>query len=196
MRSVRIYHLDDDPGSIYRVVIMLDQMDNTDNNHAAMRYVTNTSIRHVLDESSAANCPLWLPVRPVHGAASSPSHIDTGTVIEYQIIPCCEKWVESVDFELPLSKEELQIPGVVLRLLHEMRFKSEMLKLKEEELEKLRAQLAEKGGGRAIVDSNDSDVAGEVLDRPRTTHFDAERLIQYWWFGAAVLAFLMVVIFR
>lgn len=124
IKCVHIRYLDNDPGKIYLMVIFVDEIDpNT--NKPIIRLVTTTSIRHVLEEP-CANCPLWLKVhcdaRP-HG--NSP----------YQIIPCCDHWVDCADFEAPISNEEKQVPEMVSKLIEEVQRKSLLLHAKEREIE-------------------------------------------------------------
>lgn len=124
IKSVQIRYLDNDPGKIYLMVIFVDELDlNT--KKPIIRLVTNTSIRHVLEEP-CENCPLWLKVHSDAGPhANSP----------YQIIPCCERWVECADFEAPISNEEKQVPEMVSKLIEEVQRKSLLLHAREREIE-------------------------------------------------------------
>lgn len=124
IKSVHIRYLDNDPGKIYLMVIFVDELDpNT--KRPIIRLVTNTSIRHVLEEP-CENCPLWLKVHSDAGPhANSP----------YQIIPCCGRWVECADFEAPISNEEKQVPEMVSKLIEEVQRKSLLLYAKEREIE-------------------------------------------------------------
>lgn len=124
IKCVHIRYLDNDPSNIYLMVIFVDEIDlNT--KKPIVRLVTNTSIRHVLEEP-CANCPLWLKVHSDAGHhANSP----------YQIVPCCDQWVECADFEAPISNEEKQVPVMVSKLIEELKRKSLLLHAKEREIE-------------------------------------------------------------
>lgn len=124
IKSVHIRYLDKDPGKIYLMVIFVDELDpNTKS--PIVRLVTNTSIHHVLEEP-CENCPLWLKVHSDAGP-----HANT----PYQIIPCCDRWVERADFEEPISNEEKQVPAMVSKLIEELQRKSLLLHAKEREIE-------------------------------------------------------------
>lgn len=124
IKCVHVRYLDNDPGKIYLMVIFVDEIDpNT--KKPIIRLVTNTSIRHVLEEP-CENCPLWLKVHSDAAPhASSP----------YQIIPCCDRWVECADFEAPISNEEKQVPAMVSKLVEEVQRKGLLLHAKEREIE-------------------------------------------------------------
>jgi hypothetical protein len=124
IKCVHIRYLDKDPAKIYLMVIFVDELD-PHTNKPIVRLVTNTSIRHVLEEP-CENCPLWLRV-----------HSDTGPHANspYQIIPCCDRWVECADFEEPISNEEKQVPEMVSKLIEEVQRKSLLLHAKEREIE-------------------------------------------------------------
>lgn len=124
IKCVHVRYLDNDPSKIYLMVIFVDEIDpNT--KRPIVRLVTNTSTRHVLEEP-CENCPLWLKVHSDAGPhANSP----------YQIIPCCERWVECADFDGPISNEEKQVPEMVTKLIEEVQRKSLLLHAKEREIE-------------------------------------------------------------
>lgn len=124
IKCVHIRYLDNDPTNIYLMVIFVDELDPT-THKPIVRLITNTSIRHVLEEP-CENCPLWLKV-----------HSDTGSHgnSPYQIIPCCDRWAECADFERPISEEEKQVPQIVSKLIEEVQRKSLLLHAKEREIE-------------------------------------------------------------
>ncbi|POS72802.1 hypothetical protein DHEL01_v208801 [Diaporthe helianthi] len=125
IKSVHIRYLDEDPGKIYLMVIFVDELDpNTKS--PIVRLVTNTSIHHVLEEP-CENCPLWLRVHPDAGPQANSPY--------YQIIPCCDRWVECADFEAPISNEEKQVPAMVAKLIEELQRKALLLHAKEREIE-------------------------------------------------------------
>ncbi|KAK7740502.1 hypothetical protein SLS53_005345 [Cytospora paraplurivora] len=187
VKLVQIRYLDNDPGKIYLMVIFVDGLDpNT--KKPVIRLVTNTSIRHVLQEP-CANCPLWLKV-----------HSDVGPHADspYQIIPCCEQWVESVDFDGPISAEEKQVPAVVARLVEEVRRKNLLLHAKEREIEakddQLRRLREDEGQKMNIV----ADAAPALEhNHPKQLHgVDLETLEQYWWIAAIFAIAFVVLIFK
>lgn len=187
VRLVQVRYLDSDPGKIYLMVIFIDGLDPS-TKKPIVRLVTNTSVRHVLEEP-CANCPLWLRVHSDVGPhASSP----------YQIIPCCDQWVESVDFDGPISAEEKQVPAVVARLVEEVRRKNLLLHAKEREIEAKDDQLRrlrEDEGRRVDIDADEA----RVVERhhPKQLHgVDLEMLEQYWWVAAIFAIALVVLILK
>lgn len=124
IKCVHIRYLDNDPGNIYLMVIFVDEIDQN-TNKPIVRLITNTSTRHVLEEP-CANCPLWLKVH---------SDARPHTNSPYQIIPCCDQWVECANFEAPISNEEKQVPQMVSKLIEEVQRKSLVLHAKEREIE-------------------------------------------------------------
>ncbi|KAJ0109678.1 hypothetical protein J7T55_014240 [Diaporthe amygdali] len=182
-KYVHIRYLDNDPGKIYLMVIFVDEVDpNT--NKPIVRLVTNTSIRHVLEEP-CANCPLWLKVHSDAGPhANSP----------YQIIPCCDKWVESADFEAPISSEEKQVPEMVAKLIEEVQRKALLLHAKEREIEAKDDQLRRL---REMKDhSSDAHVTDAAVAQPRhllpTYKVEFGTPEQYCWATAVLAIFLML----
>lgn len=226
IRALRVHHADADPSRIYLVFILLDELDPF-TKQPVLRLITNTSIRHVLEEP-CSNCPLWLPVRVVTttapgvndnnhkteaaaaaaaagGTEFNPSLPDTST--PYQIIPCCEDWAASADFDAPMSDEEKKVPQLVDRLIEEMRRKSALLIAKDEEIAKLLLQQSQAqeqlqqqedekkgagGGGAATAAAMAAGMAAQQVHAA----FDAEALVQYWWAGAAFVIFCVVLLLR
>lgn len=90
------------------------------------------------------------------------------SITPYQLIPCCGAWVDAMDFTQPLSAEEEHAPGVVDRLLREVR--------------RLRRQTPE---------ARDGDV-----ERARRRRDAMEQ--QYWCAVnvAAILALMLVIIWK
>ena len=152
IKCVHIRYLDNDPSKIYLIVIFVDEIDpNT--NKPIVRLVTNTSIRHVLEEP-CENCPLWLKVHSdAKPHSSSP----------YQIIPCCDRWVDCADFEAPISNEEKQVPEMVSKLIEEVQRKSLLLHAKDREIEAKDDQL------RRLRDMKDHG-SGDAHDTAGATH--------------------------
>ncbi|ROV98378.1 hypothetical protein VMCG_07198 [Cytospora schulzeri] len=189
VRLVQIRYLDDDPSKIYLMIIFVDAFDpNT--KQSVIRLVTNTSIHHVLEEP-CANCPLWLKV-----------HTDAGPNPDspYQIVPCCDHWAESVDFDGPISNEEKQVPTVVTRLIEEVKKRSLLLHLKEQEIEAKDAQLRNLSGikGPETQDVGINFVASPVIGHhhPHEFSIDVDMLAQYWWAAAILVIFLTVLILK
>lgn len=151
IKCVHIRYLDNDPTNIYLMVIFVDELDP--NTHKPIvRLVTNTSIRHVLEEP-CENCPLWLKVHSDTGShASSP----------YQIIPCCDRWAECADFEGPISEEEKQVPQMVSKLVEEVQRKSLLLHAKEREIEARDDQLRRLREMRNRGTDSDQNAAGTM----------------------------------
>lgn len=179
IKAVIIRYTDDDPGNIYLMVIFVDEIDpNTKRN--IVRLITNTSIRHVLEVEPGANCPLWLRVHSDLTHASSP----------YQIIPCCEHWIEDLDLKRPISNEEKQVPDVVERLLQEVKRKDLLLAAKDREIQD-REDERSRLRNHARVD----DVLGvsAAEHAPYQPALDMEAIVhQYWLVGIVVLAVLVV----
>ncbi|KAJ4424654.1 hypothetical protein N0V82_000582 [Gnomoniopsis sp. IMI 355080] len=178
IKAVTIRYIDNDPGNIYLMVIFVDEIDpHTKRN--IVRLITNTSIRHVLEVEPGANCPLWLRIHSDPTHASSP----------YQIIPCCEQWIEDLDLKRPLSNEEKQVPAVVERLLQEVKRQDLLLAAKEREVQDRDDELAR------LSDHTHFD---EVLAVPAAVHtpqqpaVDLETIFQqYWLVGVAIVTILM-----
>lgn len=183
VKLVQICYLDNDPSKIHLMVIFIDALDpNT--KRSIIRLVTNTSLHHVLEEPYA-NCPLWLKV-----------HSDVGPHADspYQIIPCCDQWVESVDFDGPISSEEKQVPAMVARLVDEVKRKNLLLHAKEREIEAKDDQLRHlRGQDRPDMDV-DVDAAPTMgrLYPQRLHHIDMEAFEQYWWVAAIIAVTLVM----
>ncbi|ROW04624.1 hypothetical protein VPNG_07399 [Cytospora leucostoma] len=179
VRLVQVRYLDGDPARIYLMVIFVDDGPGPPPGTAGkkppvVRLVTGTSARHVLEEP-CANCPLWL-----------------------RIIPCCDRWAESVDFDGPVSAEEKQVPAVVTRLVEEVRRKNLLLHAKEREIEAKDDQLRRlrEDEGRKVSIVADAAPALEH-DRPKQLHgVDLEMLEQYWWVAAVFAIALVVLILK
>lgn len=204
VRLVRVRYLDGDPGKISLIVIFVEDAfgpPDADNWGPIVRLVTNTSIHHVLEEP-CANCPLWLKV---HSSSSFSSCSDVGRPLSasssYQIIPCCDQWVEGLDFDGPISDEEKQVPAVVARLLEEVKKRSLLLHAKEREIEAKDDQL------RQLHGKKEQDVLEMKVDegpvlRPQyplqlqLQDIDMGTLEQYWWVAAITAIFIMVWILR
>ncbi|KAL1877525.1 hypothetical protein Daus18300_002513 [Diaporthe australafricana] len=183
IKNVHIRYLDNDPAKIYLMVIFVDEVDpNT--NKPIVRLVTNTSIRHVLEEP-CENCPLWLKVHSDAGPHSN---------TPYQIIPCCDKWVECADFESPISNEEKQVPEMVSKLIEEVQRKGLLLHAKEREIEAKDDQLRRLRGMKDIgSDANDNAaVAVGVRRRLPIYKVDFETLEHYCWV-VAILAIILLI---
>ncbi|KUI64637.1 hypothetical protein VM1G_00816 [Cytospora mali] len=185
---VRIHYQDNDPSKISLMVIVVyasnpDTKDNTD-----VRLVTNTSIHHVLEEP-CANCHLWLKVCTDVGRDGTPLN---------RIIPCCEKWVDSVDFNDPISAEEKRVPAVVARLLEEFKRKDLLLHQKEREMEekdRLLRHLREEKGQNIGCNVDAAPMAdGQYLQQRH--NINMEMLEQYWWIAAILMIFLLVWMFK
>lgn len=194
IRTIHIRYVDNDPARVYLMVITVDE-DDPQTRKPVIRLVTNTSIRHVLDEP-CADCPLWLPVREELGPKPA-----KGGASPYQIVPCCDGWADAVDFDGgPVSAEEKQVPAVVDRLIQEVQRKALALLAKErevqdreDELVRLRQRLRH---GRAS-DAGAVGAAGPALEQQqRAMAFDSDMLVQYWWAGAMVVVFLLVIAFK
>ncbi|KAI3397699.1 hypothetical protein diail_10468 [Diaporthe ilicicola] len=183
IKYVHIRYLDNDPGKIYLMVIFVDEVDPA-TNKPIIRLVTNTSIRHVLDEPSE-NCPLWLKVHSGAGPRINST---------YQIIPCCDKWVESADFEAPISNEEKLVPEMVSRLVEEVRRKGLLLHAKEREIEAKDDQLRRLREMKDTGSSDHAHVAGATgLGHLDPFHkIDLAALEQYCWVAAVLAVFLVV----
>lgn len=226
-RGIKTIHVRHGPGDPARVhlllVVLLTDLDLDDAQPAAaLRLITNTSIRHVLG-TPGANCPLWLPVRSssqdTAAAGSSSNDADknascaplppdprettttitttTATTTPYQIIPCCQEWVQAADFDAPLSDEEKKVPAMVDRLLDEIRRKNVLLAAKDDEIATLRAQIQYQNAAAKQEQGLDPAVAATVAEQPAQAVFDLEVLMQqYWWVGAALLVFAWIVLFR
>lgn len=137
-----------------------------------------------------------------------------------QIIPCCGDWADAVDFDMPLSAEEKRVPAVVNRLVEELRQKKVALAAaearvqdKEEEMSRLRKRQHHLRGRRGSTDENGSTWdSAEAVRRgsfgaatrfgearghgwqPLRAGLDGEALSQYWWVGAVVIIFMLVLV--
>lgn len=181
IKAVTIRYTENDPGDIYLMIIFVDEIDpHTKRN--VVRLITNTSIRHVLELDPGANCPLWLRV-----------HSDvTHTSSSYQIIPCCEHWIEDLDVKRPISNEEKHVPAVVERLLREVKRKDLLLVAKarevqdrEDELERLRSHAS----------CEDRPAMTMHEQAPHQLLVDVETLLQHYWLvGVTALAVLVVLL--
>ncbi|KAF3769488.1 hypothetical protein M406DRAFT_65980 [Cryphonectria parasitica EP155] len=171
IRYIHICYRDNDPSKIYQIVLTLRERDPV-TKHDALNLVTHTSIRHVLEEP-CANCPLWLLARPDEHDPSDD---------RFHILPCCDTWFDSMDFEKPLSDTEKRFPGVVDRLINELHRQTSLLAEKEEELAMLKG--ANMGGENGLARVRQPGQLG------------AESLLQCWWLGAVLLGFLIVVILK
>lgn len=187
IKSVHIRYLDKDPGKIYLMVIFVDELDpNT--KAPIVRLVTNTSIHHVLEEP-CENCPLWLRVHSDAGPhANSP----------YQIIPCCDRWVECTDFGEPISNEEKQVPEMVSKLIEELQRKILLLHAKEREIEAKDDQLQRL---REMTDKGlDHDRGGTAVTQLRRLlpdyQVESGTLEQYCLLALVVGLFLMLWILK
>lgn len=194
VKLVQIRYLDNDPSKIYLMIIFVDAFDpNTQ--QSVIRLVTNTSIHHVLEEP-CANCPLWLKVHTdIKPQADSP----------YQIVPCCDEWVDSVDFDGPISNEEKQVPAVVARLIEEVKRKNMLLHVKEQEIEAKEREMEEKDARlRHMSGIMGKDPETKDVTAPDTGHvhphdlssIDMQMLEQYWWVAAILAIFLTVWILK
>lgn len=210
-RGVRLVHVryrDGDPAAVYALVLFVDPVAEG-RRGGAVRLVTGASVRHVL-EAPCADCPLWLPV--AEGSNGPP----------YRVVPCCAEWVDSVDFGAPVSDEEMQVPAVVDRMVLEMQRKIGLLAEKEKEMgakdeeinakdEKIKAkdeEIAAKGEAikameEAIKAKNEELVRLRERAAASTSHhacqatqLDMGMVAQYWWVGAMIVAFLVVIIFK
>lgn len=94
-----------------------------------------------------------------------------------------------MDFEGPISSEEKQAPGVVTRLVEEVKRKNLLLHAKEREIEAKDDQL------RRLREKDQPETGVDVdVDRrypPRGYHIELEALEQYWWV-AAIMAVALV----
>lgn len=183
IKCVHIRYLDNDPTNIYLMVIFVDELDQ--NTHKPIvRLITNTSIRHVLEEP-CENCPLWLKVHSDAGPhANSP----------YQIIPCCDRWAECADFEGPISEEEKQVPQMVSKLVEEVQRKSLLLHAKEREIEAKDDQLRRLREMKDRGSNADQNAAGATsLARLIPTYqVDFGNLEQYCSIALVVAIFVLL----
>lgn len=222
IRGVSVRCADGDPARVTLLAIVVDDRDPA-TGAAVVRLVTNTSVRHVLGEAGA-DCPLWLPVR-FSSSSSSPAAAGEGTKDEEgrggaaaadgggsnssstktcQIVPCCDEWAAAVDFEMPLSAEEKQVPAVVDRLVEELQRKRLALLARERDLQDREAELTRlrrrhQGSGEDDRRSGGVMAAAPVVAGQRQHHahalaFDADVLVQHWWAAAMVVAFMLVII--
>ncbi|KAJ4391288.1 hypothetical protein N0V93_004905 [Gnomoniopsis smithogilvyi] len=175
IKAVTIRYTDHDPGNIYLMVILVDEIDpHTKRN--IVRLITNTSIRHVLEVEPGANCPLWLRVHSSVTHASSP----------YQIIPCCEHWIEDLDLKRPISNEEKQVPAVVERLLQEVRRKDLLLAAKEREVQDREDELATL---RNLTRFDEGSAVSVTEHASNQLDLDIGAIVQqYWLIGLTVVA--------
>lgn len=222
IKAIRVHHADADPTRIYLMFIFLDELDPL-TKQPIVRLITNTSIRHVLEEP-CSNCPLWLPVRVstndinlnnlvAEGAPGGSHHplvpssltlTASTTTTPYTLIPCCEAWVQSADFDAPLSNEEKKVPEMINLLLAEMRRKNALLVAKDEEIARLLAKKQEnrhhhRPHHHHHVEENirNAAVAAAGLAAHQVhAAFDAEAWIQYWWAGAALIILIVMLLFR
>lgn len=178
IKAVTIRYTDNDPGNIYLMVIFVDEIDpNTKRN--IVRLITNTSIRHVLEVDPGANCPLWLRVHSDVTHASSP----------YQIIPCCEHWIEDLDLQHPISNEEKQVPAVVERLMQEVKRKDLLLAAKDREVQDREDELARLRNHARFDEAMDVPAPEHVPQQPAS---EIEAMVQqYWLIGVTVVAMLI-----
>lgn len=148
-----------------------------------------------------------LPPPPSLNLASTNPTTTTTTVATtpttpYQIRPCCEEWVKSVDFDAPLSDEEKKVPGVVDRLVQELRCKNTLLAAKDAEVARLLLLLLPRGrhGQQQATHPHDgenhADKGVAATAAAGIAAFDAEAMVQYWWAAAAAVVFLAVLLFR
>lgn len=187
IKCVHVRYLDNDPANIYLMVIFVDEIDQN-TNKPIVRLVTNTSIRHVLGEP-CENCPLWLKVHSEAGPrANSP----------YQIIPCCDRWVECADFEAPISNEEKQVPAMVSKLIKEVQRKSLLLHAKEREIEAKDDQLRRLRGMKDHgSDADHNAAAATALGRLLPTYqVRFGNLEQYCSVALVVAIFVLLWILR
>lgn len=195
IRTIHIRYVDNDPARIHLMVITVDEIDPK-THKPIIRLVTNTSIRHVLEEP-CADCPLWLPVREELG---TPRPAGKGETSPYQIVPCCDDWVDAVDFdEGPISAEEKQVPAVVDRLIQELQKKRLALLAKEREVQDREDELVrlrQRMHRRRASDAGVVAAAPDFEHQPHAMAFDPDMLVQYWWAGAMVVAFLLIIIFK
>lgn len=179
-KAVTIRYAENDPANIYLMVIFVDEIDPK-TKRDIVRLITNTSIKHVLEAEPAANCPLWLRVHSDVTHASSP----------YQIIPCCERWIEDLDFQRPISNEEKRVHGVVERLMQEVRRRDLLLGAKDREIQDRDDELARLRNHARLGDEVVITPSDNVSYQPA---FDIETMIQqYWLVGVIILAILIVV---
>lgn len=183
IKYVHIRYLDNDPTKIYLMVIFVDEVDpNT--NKPIVRLVTNTSIRHVLEEP-CENCPLWLKVHSDAGPHSN---------APYRIIPCCDQWVECADFEAPISNEEKQVPEMVSKLIEEVQRRGLLLHAKEREIEARDDQLRQLRRIKDIgEDANDNAAAAMGLGRRLPSYKVNFDTLGYYCWVVAVLAIILLV---
>lgn len=207
IRGVSVRCADGDPARPTLLVIVVDDVDAA-TGAPVVRFVTNTSVRHVLEEP-CADCPLWLPVRTTtvaagRGGDGKEEDNGGGGGRIYQLVPCCDEWAAAVDFEMPLSEEEKQVPAVVDRLLQELQgrrlallARERELQDKEDELARLRRRHHQDVRQVSAGDGGDVGVAAPVVEQQYHNHalgFDADVLGQYWWAVAMVVTFLLVVV--
>lgn len=174
-KMIRTYYHDDDPGKISMMVIFVAEFDPV-TKKPIPRLLTNTSLLHVLEEP-CANCQLWVRV-----------HTDVGPHAHqpYQLVPCCDKWADSVDFRLPVSLEELAVPAVATKLLAELRAQDRLLKQRQDG-----PRMTEE---RDRVASYTEDTGLDGLQGMMTDlSVSAAPFLQFWWafvIAVCVLFFL------
>lgn len=180
IKSVQVHYRDGNPARIQLLTIHITDVANTTHPQLTRRIVTNTSVRHVILDASGGgrnnneDCPLWLHTRQ--------TFVDGD--FSYQIIPCCDKWADAVDFDHPLSSEEKQVPALVDALVRAVHRQSLLLAAREAEiraLQEVRGDAPMGGGG-----------AGAGLP----VGWEVEVLAQYWWALAVVAVFLTIVAFN
>ncbi|CAN8097144.1 unnamed protein product [Discula destructiva] len=184
--SIKIRYENDAPSKISSMIIFVDEVGPHLQDSPVARFVTNTSINHVLEKEPAANCPLWLR-----------AHYDiTHTTSPFQLIPCCDEWIEDLNFKRPLSKEEKQLPAVVDRLFQEVQRKENLLEQKEKDMEEKERALTEKEAELqerieelVKVKVNNESAGQEVavtaaeVDLPKSTvDFMLAEVLQHWQF--------------
>lgn len=181
IKAITIRYTDNEPGNIYLLIIFVDEIDqNTKRN--VVRLITNTSIRHVLEVEPGANCPLWLRVHSDITHTSSP----------YQIIPCCEHWIEDLDVKRPISNEEKHVPAVVERLLQEVKRKDLLLAAKAREVQDREDELDRLRTHARFDDRSAMSVHEHV---PHQSAFELETLVhQYWLAGVTAFAILVALL--
>lgn len=180
-KAVTIRYADNDPGNIYLMVIFVDEIDpNTKRN--IVRLITNTSIKHVLEAEPGANCPLWLRVHSDVAHASSP----------YQIIPCCDHWIEDLDFKHPVSNEEKQVPAVVERLIQEVNRKDLLLAAKDREVQDRDDELTRLRNHAHFGEAVEIPASEIVPNQPAS---NMEALVQQYWLVGVTLVTILIAFF-
>lgn len=153
--------------------------------------------------------------------AARPATATTTTTTPYTLIPCCEAWVQSVDFDAPLSNEEKQVPAMVDLLLAEVRRQRVLLRaVQDDEMASLLATANGNNNNNNNNNGNNYHEEEEMYHRHRHHHVekdkerkeksqsaaglvqaalaDAEALswMQYWWAGVALVLVTVMLLFR